>query len=271
MRKLAVVLMFVSAAAYADTEVSYGTPVVKGSYDAKAIETASASTKTSLLACADKTKLAAKTTAQVTLTITETGKLATSATGTQNAELDNCVAVAFATLAFAKPKDGKQAQAVVPVTFTPMVPKDVVTPADVTTPTIGMGTLGTGQSRGGSGYGVGSDAPRSRNAKLPNVKIGEPKVKGELDKAIIRRYIKRNIQKLMYCYEKELLAKPKLKGTITATFVIGADGTVTSAKATGLKDAAVEECYGRVIQMIAFPKPKTGEVTVAYPFTLKPD
>jgi flavin-dependent dehydrogenase len=104
------------------------------------------------------------------------------------------------------------------------------------------------------------------------VTIGQPKVKGELDKAIIRRYVKRNIQKLRYCYEKELIAKTKLKGTITATFVIGADGKVTSAKATGLKDgAAVEECYGRMIEMIAFPKPKTGEVTVTYPFTLKPN
>jgi hypothetical protein len=31
MRKLAVILMLVSATAYADTEVSYGTPIVKGS------------------------------------------------------------------------------------------------------------------------------------------------------------------------------------------------------------------------------------------------
>jgi hypothetical protein len=270
MRKLAVVLMLVSAAAYADTEVSYGTPVVRGSYDAKTIEAASAATKTSLLACADKAKLAAKTTAQVTLTIAETGKLATSATGTQNTELDSCVAAAFATIAFAKPKDGKPVQAVVPVTLT-VVLKDVVTPADVPTPTIGMGTLGTGLSRGGSGFGVGSDGARS-NYKGPRVTFAQPKVKGDLDKAIIRRYVKRNIQKLQYCYEKELLVKPKLKGTLTATFVIGVDGKVTSAKATGLKDGAVvEECYVRVIEMIAFPKPKTAEVTVTYPFTLKPN
>jgi hypothetical protein len=271
MRKILVALMLVSAAAYADTEVSYGTPVVRGSYDAKTIETVvkdSAATKTSLLACADKAKIAAKTTAQVTLTIAETGKLATSATGTQNAELDNCVAAAFATLAFAKPKDGKPVQAVVPVTLT-VVLKDVAKPADV--PTIGMGTLGTGLSRGGSGFGVGSDGARGKY-KGPVVTIAQPKVKGDLDKAIIRRYVKRNIQKLRYCYEKELIAKPKLKVTITATFVIGADGKVTSAKATGLKDgAAVEECYGRMIEMIAFPKPKTGEVTVTYPFTLKPN
>jgi outer membrane biosynthesis protein TonB len=103
------------------------------------------------------------------------------------------------------------------------------------------------------------------------IAIGTPKVKGDLDKAIIRRYIRRNMQKLQYCYEKELVKNDKLKGTVTVTFVIGAEGRVSSAAATGLKAGPeVERCYGNVIQAIQFPKPKGGEVSVVYPFTLRP-
>jgi len=47
---------------------------------------------------------------------------------------------------------------------------------------------------------------------------GQPSAEGDLDKAIIRRYIKRNIQKIQYCYEKQLLAKPTLAGTVSAQF-----------------------------------------------------
>ena len=53
---------------------------------------------------------------------------------------------------------------------------------------------------------------RGRTAAVPTVSIGQPNAQGDLDKAIIRRYIKRNIQKITYCYEKQLLAKPGLGG-----------------------------------------------------------
>ncbi len=55
---------------------------------------------------------------------------------------------------------------------------------------------------------------RGRTAAVPTVAIGQPNAQGDLDKAIIRRYIKRNQQKIQYCYEKELLAKPNLSGTV---------------------------------------------------------
>ena len=63
----------------------------------------------------------------------------------------------------------------------------------------GWGTIGTGRygsighgSGTGSGYGV---AP-------PEVRLGAFTAVGDLDKAIIRRYIKRNFAKIRYCYEK---------------------------------------------------------------------
>lgn len=103
----------------------------------------------------------------------------------------------------------------------------------------------------------------------PAISIGTPTVTGDLDKAIIRRYLKRNIQKLLYCYEKQLLARGIFGGTVTTQFTIGPDGRVTSSAARGV-DPLVATCFTQVIRLIEFPKPKTPTtVTVQYPFVLR--
>jgi hypothetical protein len=143
----------------------------------------------------------------------------------------------------------------------------------------GWGTIGTGRygtighgSGTGSGYGVGGGRGgiRGRSSAVPQVKIGQPSAQGDLDKAIIRRYIKRNIQKITYCYEKELLAKPGLAGTVTTTFLIMPNGTVASSDGSGV-DGSVSGCVAGVIKGIEFPKPKGGgSVKVNYPFIFRP-
>ena len=112
---------------------------------------------------------------------------------------------------------------------------------------------------------------RGRPSDVPSVSIGQPNVVGDLDKAIIRRYIKRNIQKITYCYEKELLTKPTLEGTVTAQFFIALDGAVAKSEASGV-DPEVAACVARVIKGIEFLKPKGGAagVQVNYPFTFRP-
>ena len=139
----------------------------------------------------------------------------------------------------------------------------------------GWGTIGTGRygtighgSGTGEGYGVGGGrgGMRGRTAAVPTVSIGQPSAEGDLDKAIIRRYIKRNIQKIQYCYEKQLLAKPTLAGTVSAQFFITPNGTVAQSTGTGL-DNEVASCVAEVIKNIEFPKPKGGGgVQVNYPF-----
>ena len=143
----------------------------------------------------------------------------------------------------------------------------------------GWGTIGTGRfgtighgSGTGTGYGVGGGrgGMRGRTASVPTVSIGQPNAQGDLDKAIIRRYIKRNIQKIQYCYEKELLAKANLSGTVQTTFLISGSGTVQASSGTGV-DPAVSSCVANVIKGIEFPKPKGGgNVQVNYPFTFRP-
>ncbi len=140
----------------------------------------------------------------------------------------------------------------------------------------GWGTIGTGRygtighgSGTGNGYGVGGGrgGMRGRTASVPTVSIGQPNAQGDLDKAIIRRYIKRNESKIQYCYEKELLAKPGLSGTVSAQFVIQGNGTVSNSSGSGV-DGNVANCVAGVIKDIEFPKPKGGGIVqVNYPFT----
>jgi hypothetical protein len=142
--------------------------------------------------------------------------------------------------------------------------------------TIGKGNYGSiGHGSGtGSGYGVGGGrgGMRGRSSVIPQVRLGQPTVTGDgvLDKAIIRRYIKRNIAKITYCYEKNLLAKPEIAGKLSTQFTIERDGKVTAATASGV-DADVASCVSGVLGAIEFPKPK-GDATVKvdYPFEFMP-
>ena len=112
--------------------------------------------------------------------------------------------------------------------------------------------------------------PAAVHHLAPTASIGQPSVQGDLDKAIIRRYIRRNLDKVTYCYEKALLARPTLAGTVATQFVIGVDGIVSSSAASGV-DPDVSTCVAGVIKTIEFPKPKgNGIVQVSYPFTFRP-
>jgi hypothetical protein len=134
-------------------------------------------------------------------------------------------------------------------------------------------------------YEVGFTAPRWVDAKdLPSMQdatmtpapkphpdlmsIGKPNAQGDLDKAIIRRYIKLNQAKLAYFYEKQLLTKPNLAGTVTAQFLIDPQGNVTNSTAAGV-DPEVASCVANVIKKIEFPKPKSGSVQVDSPFVFR--
>jgi hypothetical protein len=74
--------------------------------------------------------------------------------------------------------------------------------------------------------------------------------------------------KVRTCYETALAKSPSLAGQSTATFVVGADGKVTSATAAGL-DTTVDSCVADAIKTMAFPAPSAA-TTVTYPlkFTL---
>jgi hypothetical protein len=134
------------------------------------------------------------------------------------------------------------------------------------------GTIGHGSGSGGYGVGGGGGGMCGRVSAIPTISIGQPTTSGgDLDKAIIRRYIKRNVQKLTYCYEKELLAKPGISGTVNTKFTIEPSGSVSSSTAKGFGNQNVDTCIAAVLHGIEFPKPKDGKaVDVSYPFTFRP-
>ncbi|RMH40416.1 MAG: FHA domain-containing protein [Deltaproteobacteria bacterium] len=144
----------------------------------------------------------------------------------------------------------------------------------------GWGTIGTGRygtighgSGTGSGYGIGSagGGMRGRKARPPQVSIGHATATGDLDKSIIRRYIRKKLPQIKYCYEKQLLVNQKLSGTVVTNFTISGNGAVLSVTAGGIGDKTVENCVAAAIKTIQFPKPKGGGlVNVRYPFTFRP-
>ena len=133
---------------------------------------------------------------------------------------------------------------------------------DGTYPTIGGGRHAGSEYRGPSN-GPG-DGPGHKKI-IPDVAFGHPT--GDYDKSIVRRYIRRHVAEISYCYEKQLLARPGIAGEILVQFMITPSGTVQTSTGTGF-DSPVASCVAGVIKNIEFPKPGNGgSVHVNYPFT----
>ncbi|MBK9036504.1 MAG: AgmX/PglI C-terminal domain-containing protein [Myxococcales bacterium] len=139
-----------------------------------------------------------------------------------------------------------------------------------------FGTLGRDDGHNYLGL-LGDDGhgnQRRRTPLVPKVVLQPPVVCSGagncLDKELIRRYIRRNIEKISYCYEKELLAQPGLQGTVTANFTLNGNGRVVESSASGV-DPTVSSCIAEVISHVQFPKVgETGVYPIKYPFQLRP-
>ncbi len=298
-----------TAAPKSKPTLEHGEVTVKGGGETTALTKLVKKSSAKLLGCYKKALVLKPDlygTATVTFTIGADGKVSTADAVGLTTSAGACIAATITKLRFAKPTDGQPIDVTYPLTFDPGATGGAFASLTASstfgdpngTDTTGMnggfgfgrsgeggggtgwGTIGTGKygvighgSGTGSGYGVGGGRGglRGRSTEMPTVSIGQPTTQGDLDKAIIRRYIKRNIQKLTYCYEKELLDSPTLKGTVTASFTIGGDGLVSASTATGMGNTDVETCIAAVIKAIEFPKPKgNGPVTVKYPLTFQP-
>jgi hypothetical protein len=135
-----------------------------------------------------------------------------------------------------------------------------------------LGTIGKGGGGGtGGGYGRGAGGLGGRRAGAPTVVAGSAVVRGSLDKETIRRIIRRHINEVKYCYEKELVTKPKLNGKVTIAFVIAPTGAVQASNVAGstMGSSAVEGCIAAAVRRWTFPAPKGGGIVqVSYPFVL---
>jgi len=145
--------------------------------------------------------------------------------------------------------------------------------------TIGLGQVGLmgSQGHGDGGYGPGRGSgtgfgPRQR--RPPRVdSTAIPKLRGALDREIIRRVVRGHINEVRHCYNQGLVRDPNLAGRVAIQFSIAATGSVPVAvvESSSLKDLNVANCVAKAVKRWRFPKPEGGgTVLVTYPFVLSP-
>ncbi|HHO50586.1 MAG TPA: AgmX/PglI C-terminal domain-containing protein [Deltaproteobacteria bacterium] len=135
----------------------------------------------------------------------------------------------------------------------------------------GLGTKGIGSGRSGFGSGGGNFGEKGQGG-IGQVG-GDPIILGALDRSLIDEVIKRHMNQIKYCYQRELTKDPSLGGKIVIKFTIAKDGTVSSAstKTTTMGNASVEQCIVSRFMRMQFPEPKGGGIViVSYPFLFSP-
>ncbi len=135
------------------------------------------------------------------------------------------------------------------------------------------GTVATIENLGASGAQrtVGSSAPREERRVRANIQVTGPSRTfgtGRMAPDEIAKVVRRRIQAVKSCYERELKKDPSLKGKVVVQFTIGELGRVTSSEiaSTTMSSPAVGRCIEARIAGWRFPKPAGGSVTVSYPF-----
>ena len=130
-------------------------------------------------------------------------------------------------------------------------------------------TISTGTHvDGGNRWSDTGPGMRRHPPGVPVLKVGTPTGDGgDIDAATIRRYINRNLEKIRFCYEHELVARPTIEGGILIKFFISPTGAVTASSGSGF-DTTIATCVADVVGHIEFPRPHGG-VQVNYPFTFR--
>ncbi|MBN2340760.1 MAG: AgmX/PglI C-terminal domain-containing protein [Deltaproteobacteria bacterium] len=139
--------------------------------------------------------------------------------------------------------------------------------------TIGLGNLNSiGHAAGGgsgAGYGRGAGGLSGRRAAAPQIRAGAAVVMGALPKEVVRRYVRRHLNEVRYCYERGLAQNHELTGRVMLKFIISSDGSVrgSTIASTDLVSSEVENCIANAARRWQFPKVNGGGVVVVnYPF-----
>jgi hypothetical protein len=126
---------------------------------------------------------------------------------------------------------------------------------------------------GASGYGSGGGNFGAKGEGGIGTVGGDPIILGALDRSLIDEVIKRHMNQIRYCYQRELTKNPALGGKVVIKFTIAKDGTVSQAstKSTTMSNSAVENCIVSRFMRMQFPEPKGGGIViVSYPFLFSP-
>lgn len=147
-------------------------------------------------------------------------------------------------------------------------------PVAVDRPQFTVRTMGLpGGGGGGYGHGYGMIVGH-RAAVAPRILVGRAIVRGALDKEILRRVIRRHINEVRFCYEKELgPGKKATGGRVELKLVIVETGRVLTSEVTSstLGNPAVESCIAAAGRRWEFPSANGGGIVeVHYPFVFRP-
>jgi hypothetical protein len=118
-----------------------------------------------------------------------------------------------------------------------------------------LGLSGDSTLEGGTGHGTGDNISG-----------------GGLDHNLIESIIRRRLDRIRLCYERQLNFNPKLAGKIAVHFVIGKSGEVLSSRTIEdtMKNEQVKTCVLSEVSSWNFPAPEGGTlVNVDYPFVFE--
>ncbi len=118
-----------------------------------------------------------------------------------------------------------------------------------------LGLSGTSPVEGGTGHGVEGGTQREG-----------------LPRDVIEAVIRRRIDRIRLCYERQLNFQPKLAGKMVIHFVIAADGSVMTSRVSEdtMKSPPVKSCVEAEVKSWTFPRPEGGvTVNVDYPFVFE--
>jgi tetratricopeptide (TPR) repeat protein len=124
----------------------------------------------------------------------------------------------------------------------------------------GSGSL----SLAGRGFGGGGTGSL-------RIAAGQAIVMGSLSKDEIARVIRAQLNRVRFCYERELTRRPDLHGRVVVRFAITETGTVgeRAIASSTLEEHRVEACVLEVIGSLRFPAMPGGVVIVNYPFVFE--
>lgn len=103
----------------------------------------------------------------------------------------------------------------------------------------------------------------SRPGRVPNlppkrrVRLGPGKVRGALDKAVVRRVLRRHLAAVDYCYlSKVPPGKEPKPGSLWVSFAIGGTGKCRRVKvSTGGLSKRIGKCVAKVLGRVVYPAP----------------
>lgn len=119
----------------------------------------------------------------------------------------------------------------------------------------------TESGEGGSTVGDPTSQPLTGSARATQPQSGLPP-------NVIKRVMRDHLPEFRRCHEREQERDSSFIPRVSPSFVIGADGTVTSAS-SGVDKAHpdLDACILRVLEGMRFPPPQGGvTVTVSYPW-----